>query len=82
MNFTPMALALVWMMVLGLFVLSASATVVARDGLLWLVLGGLVTPAFVLALTAHMRRSTVLVVPVDGGSVAAPDRREGDANGR
>lgn len=42
MPFTRKALALVWLIVLGLFVLSASGILMGRNAL-WLVIGGLMT---------------------------------------
>ena len=66
MPFTRLALASVWLIVLGFFVLAASGTIAAKDGLMWLVLAGLATPAIILSLTARLRRPAV-VVPVAPG---------------
>jgi hypothetical protein len=79
MPFTRVALASVWLIVLGLFVLSASGTIAAGNGLMWLVLAGLVAPAIILHLTTGLRKIPVVVAPVAAGTRAAMDR--GDATG-
>lgn len=62
MPFTRKALALVWLFVLGLFVLSASGILVGRN-VLWLVLGALATPPIILTLAAKRRRSAATTAP-------------------
>jgi hypothetical protein len=83
MPFTRLALVAVWLIVLGLFLLTASGSIAAKTGLLWLVMAGLVTPGIILTLTARLRRVPVLVVPAGVGPVVAAERpgemrRDGD----
>lgn len=56
MPFAYKALAAVWLVVLGLFALSASSMVVGKN-VLWLVFGGLVTPAVILTVAVTLSRS-------------------------
>jgi hypothetical protein len=74
MPFTRVTLASVWLIVLALFVLSASGTIAAGNGLMWLVLAGLVTPAIILHLTAGLRKIPVVVAPAAAGTIATADR--------
>ena len=53
MMFRYKALAPIWVIVFGLFALSGSGTI-ARPGVVWLVLGGLVMPAILLAAGAKL----------------------------
>jgi hypothetical protein len=60
MPFTRKALALVWLVVSGLFALSASGTIVGKN-VLWLALIGLVTPAIILTLASRTRGSAATI---------------------
>jgi hypothetical protein len=78
MPFTRLALVSVWLLVLGLFVVAASGTIAARDGLMCLVLAGLVTPGIILTLTARLRAGAV---PVAAGPIATPYRPDSGSDG-
>ncbi len=56
MPFAYRALASVWLILLGLFALSASSMVVGKN-VLWLVFGGLVTPVLILTVASTFSRS-------------------------
>jgi len=73
MPFTSKALASVWLVVLGLFALSASDMVVGAD-VLWLALVGLVTPAIILTLAAKPWRSAATTAPLDARPLAPATR--------
>ena len=76
MPFTRTALALVWLTVLGLFVLSASGTIVGNKGVLWLVLGALATPAIIFTAAATLWRSAATTAPFDARALAASDAHD------
>lgn len=75
MPFTRKALALVWLIGLGMFVLSASGIIVGRN-VLWLVLGGLVTPVIILTLAAKLWRNAATTAPFGARTLEASDAHD------
>jgi hypothetical protein len=71
---TRVALISVWFIVLGLFLLTASGSIAAKTGLIWVVIAGLLAPGLVLTLTDRLRKAPVVVVPAGAGLLVTPDR--------
>lgn len=74
MPFTRKTLAAVWLVVFGLFAVSASGAFVGKNAL-WLVLGALVTPAIIFTLAARRSRSAAMTGPL-APALAASDARD------
>jgi len=75
MPFTRKAIASVWLVVAGLFALSASGTIAGRD-VLWLVLAALMAPAILLTLDAKLQKRGATAALLDARAVAASDAHD------